>query len=1382
MKHMKKLFSVCLALTVILASFAFAPVQASAWEAHTSNVDLRVGLMSDTHITATGSGVSEAKRALTALKTLGGTDMDGLLFVGDVIYYPSASSDPKDVTPYNNLYGAISEAGFAKTDVLAYAMGNHEFPQSNNDATVSAESISTFVAQTGFEMNHHTQKDGFHFIAGGAVNYNGTYSADTQKWLMDEIDKAIAADSTNDVDGAFGAGVIPDSTKPVFLLLHHPIDGTIFDVSGDKYTDEFVTFLKNRPQVINLTAHWHSPAQLPDNIWQDGFTAYQTPLTGGGYLEEVGAISTGNISGISQGSMMEIANNVVSLYKMDYVTGEYIGTPWVIDIPAIVADRLDADSSNDKAHMFYSKDKYEGANTPVFPEGSELKTQVEGDTVYVTYPNNAVMTATGNGVLQDDFVRGYKIVAELNGTETKSAIYMSDFYKAPANRAESVTRSLGNLNPGLQYDIKVYPMSPLKLLGEPLTAKIETEALNLAESTVRYEFEDHCTTHANIIRSSEYASGRKLLYSAYSTAWIPSGSLVNTNDSDGSNTEANDNVPLTYDFTVTVPYTCDYDINFAINDYAGDWVSKVYVLLDGEEIGNGDGTVTAALSRDGTYPYANTPLALFTKKNVSLTAGQEYTVTLKIDEPRANTTGSGNQPYLFCADYIEFVPKMPVLQAKSTTRMEVEDYASEFSKAGTVKSSVNVSEGKYVHWDTEYDANAANVVLEVPLYAEAEGPYKVEYLASAVGTSVKLYLDGTQINASATTVSTETKPAGAENYPYFNEYHHAANKYVFNTNIAAGEHTLKIELTNRGGANSDVAVCLDYFDFTYNGLSIGENASLKFGFYDYKENFSPATSTWNHASTYTGTLAYAGGGNTTTFRMPLAVTDAGLYNFEFVGAYSSGLSVIKFYLDSTDNTPFYTINASNTDYIDLSENKQVYQEKNGWLAKQYNFCANIPDGIHTIYVVAESRGTSGVAYAWDYLDIQYHQDIIRKEETTRLEFEDYVDLISIPETDGTDGKASIYNGAGASEGRYLGIDTSDKLAAVDTYSFSIPISIERGGLYAFEYVGNNGTSATEIYIEGMDEKLTTGINEEVLDDKVVDGKIQYFSSSWATAKRYYKKAILPEGKHKLVVQLKKRSDGDFARYLDYVQFTPSETFVIKAEGNSVGEFENYTSGPVSAQATGASGGLVATAGYTSYCPTIEIPVKVEKSGYYDVSYIVSNIGASVAENVNHKFLSVISLKIGDTTIGDNKGNAVEKLTHIYNAAWNTTSSDRFEKKAVYLEAGEQTLTATVFASEGDGYYKYLLDNIVFKPIDTFTVEDTTATAKVTFEKAVSGKVILAVYNDKEMVATGYVDASDTETISVTAKITGAYTHAKVFAWKDMTSLAPIVKPIELAVK
>ncbi len=1382
MKHMKKMLSMCIALAMVITSLVFA-VPANAWEAHTNTVDLRVGLLNDSHITASGGDpVTKATQAVSALKTLGGDKLDGLLLVGDVIYYPSENSDPTDPTPYNLLYDAITAGGLTKEDVFAYAMGNHEFPQNNNTDAVSAAAIQTFETQTGFSMNHVAEKNGFTFIVGGADNYSGTYSNDTQTWMMNEIDKAIAKDATNDVDGKFDAGVIPDSKKPVFVVMHHPVDGTLFANSSNKYNDTFEAFLKTRPQVVNITAHWHAPAQLPDNMWQDGYTAFQAPLVGGGYLEEVGAISTGSKSGFSQGSMMEIKDNVVSFYKMDYMTGEYIGEPWIVDVPAIVADRLDADSTNDKAHMLYSADKYENLNAPAFPDGAEVTLQVAGDTVSVTYPNNATMTATPGKALQDDFVRAHKIEFVANGRVMKEAIYMTDFYKAESARAESFTRVLSGLNPGTQYTANVYPMSPAKALGEPISATFETEALSFSNRAVRYEFEEGCTKNSSIIKNTSYASGGKILYSAYQNDFV-SGALIYPTEHRG------DGVQETYtdSFTVTVPYTGSYDVYAAISDYGGNWVSKAEVLIDEDVVIDGDGTVHTSLSHGGAYPSGNTPLALF-QNSYEMEAGKEYTVTLRVTEPAANTFKNAegkfnDQPFLFCADYIEFVPKMLILDTKSTERMEVENYADEFSiKPNSVKTSANCSKGTYVHWDTNPDTNLAPAILEIPVQVDVAGPYKVEYMASNVGSAVNVYLDGTVIDGTTQTISTESKPAGASNYPYFNEYHHAGNKYAFEANFPAGAHTLKIELTNRhDGANDDVAICLDYFDFTYNGVMIGDGKPYKFGFYENIAKFDHTPSSWTMPSSYTGKLAYMGGGDfDVTFTLPVIVNDTGLYDFVFDGAYTPTLSRVEI----KDGDKVICALSGNNNYIDMSGDEKLYNGDTVWSAKRYEFSAMLTEGSHDIKVVAYSRGgVAGVAFAWDCMSMEYHKDVISKDTATRLEMEDYAAYANIPLNNGGTYAANVWNGAGCSEKKYFAVDTTD--GTIDSgyvYSFAIPVQIEEAGLYDFEYVGNDGTSQAHFYIDSVDNpSIVASASETIVDDTKVDDTIQYFSSGWAIAKKYTTKVVLPEGNHNIIVTLKDRGNQDIARYLDYIQFTPV-VFDVQAEGNSVAEFEDYSSNAtVKTGVAFASGNELLFHSSAKTKPVIQFMVEVAESGYYDVEYVISNNAKTTSDEANASInhLSRIRLSMDGVEFGDSQTSPYAENYGPDKTMWHYFPLCRYET-VLYLEKGTHSFVADVGITT-DLQYKYQLDYIAFKPQDTLTVEDGVATAKVTFDDAVSGKAILALYNGKEMVSVNSVDVAEKETVNVTAPASGAFTNAKVFIWGDLINVVPLKEEVELSI-
>ena len=59
--------------------------------------------------------------------------------------------------------------------------------------------------------------------------------------------------------------------------------------------------------------------------------------------------------------MVEVENNVVYVHKMDLVSGQFIGQPWVIDVPGLVSGA---------APRLYTNARFANTATPEFPENA----------------------------------------------------------------------------------------------------------------------------------------------------------------------------------------------------------------------------------------------------------------------------------------------------------------------------------------------------------------------------------------------------------------------------------------------------------------------------------------------------------------------------------------------------------------------------------------------------------------------------------------------------------------------------------------------------------------------------------------------------------------------------------------------------------------------------------------------------------------------------------------------------------------------------------------------------------------------------------------------------------------------------------------------------
>ena len=330
----------------------------------TETVALRMGVISDSHIISeSANDASKLNVALEAFNEID-EDYDGLALVGDIVYHNKSASGATPTTAdeakaYLNdgSYPLLKPSleTYASEKPFIYDMGNHEFPQDSSSDLIAEQSKLLFQNEMGQKPDYHTKFKGYHFITAAPGNYNNVMSAESEAWLQTEIDTAIAE----------------AANKPVFVLLHQPIQDTTYGSVSGKYSDAFKTYLQSKPQVIVLSAHAHCTLADPRTVWQDGFSVVSTGYLSGGQLYT----ASEKVTDGSEAMLLEVTeNNVVKFHRMDLVNGDYIGEPWVFDIPAMVADAIDGDGAIDTDVWKYTDARAEEANTPYFSEGATITT------------------------------------------------------------------------------------------------------------------------------------------------------------------------------------------------------------------------------------------------------------------------------------------------------------------------------------------------------------------------------------------------------------------------------------------------------------------------------------------------------------------------------------------------------------------------------------------------------------------------------------------------------------------------------------------------------------------------------------------------------------------------------------------------------------------------------------------------------------------------------------------------------------------------------------------------------------------------------------------------------------------------------------------------
>ena len=405
MNSLKKAISICLSAAVISGG-TLIPVKA----AETSSVALskdgvafRMGLIGDVHISDTGAFTDYMEQAVETLNTVGGIDVYG--FTGDLISYDSAVTE----APYDYLNEILAEGNISNTAEGAtpyiYAMGNHEYIHSDANKETCAQATEMFETKMGHSVDYHQEYKGYHVIAGGAHSYqfmwsDGEFNAN-EEWIMSEIE-AIEAEEDYSPD------------KPIFLIMHLPITDSVLrgiTTISDRYSSEFKEFLSSRPNIVQISGHYHMAAQYPQTICQDlGYTAFQAPVTSAVGTQDKHQVSFIDVT----------TDNKVRIYKIDIATGQYIGQPWEIDIP-------------EGKDSFKYTDEIRSSNTqtPVLNDNDKI---TFSDIYYYSatfdFPIGSIEQKNGQ---QDNYVRSHRITVtdKESGEVVNQISYDADFWMVP---------------------------------------------------------------------------------------------------------------------------------------------------------------------------------------------------------------------------------------------------------------------------------------------------------------------------------------------------------------------------------------------------------------------------------------------------------------------------------------------------------------------------------------------------------------------------------------------------------------------------------------------------------------------------------------------------------------------------------------------------------------------------------------------------------------------------------------------------------------------------------------------------------------------------------------------------------------------------------------
>ncbi len=413
------------------------------WQTRTP-ADLRLAVISDTHITHRGEGIERFTRTLEVFSQITPA-VDAFLLAGDICYQiDKAGGGVCEVLyeePYDMFLGAVRR--YIKDTPWIYVLGNHEFPQNNNGEEITAAAIALYQSKTAMPERQHRVIKGHHVIAVGGENWTCALRPEDEAWVRAEIEKAVA----------------DTPRSPVFVMHHKSVQGTVTGSYGKLFSDDYQAFLSQYPNVINITGDLHTPAQDPRAIYQNGYTAIHTPMNAVGhfchYLDSVKKqINLPNDG--SQALLIEVRGGVTEIHRLDICENREIGAPYLVDLPGIL---------DGTAGWLYGADRCKDAVPPAFPDGARATAEIENGKLCLCF-DAAEQTPSGHN--QDDRVPAYRV--ELcRGGEVLATHYIG----APYWRYDAPTQITASLPPCDAADtVKIAPISYFDLFGEPIFLKL----------------------------------------------------------------------------------------------------------------------------------------------------------------------------------------------------------------------------------------------------------------------------------------------------------------------------------------------------------------------------------------------------------------------------------------------------------------------------------------------------------------------------------------------------------------------------------------------------------------------------------------------------------------------------------------------------------------------------------------------------------------------------------------------------------------------------------------------------------------------------------------------------------------------------------------------
>lgn len=395
---------------------------------------LKLGFMSDTHVTPKASSADNVRGAFRVFRAQGA---DAVIHCGDLanFHYPAAYA----------LYRQAKEdayAGSGKLPEFYYVYANHD--------ALDPKSGKPMDLKRAFSDMRECLGESHPFLIERV--FNGIpLIVFPESWT-------VAVKGKSEIEAKISAFETAHPGKPIVVVTHEPEKGTV--QASDRWGFHWGIWEKH-PQVVLFTGHSHGSLRNPRCVWQGAFTAVDCGTLWvwndflGGKMDRKGKVAY-------EVYVAEFWSKKIVLRRFDVRDGSEIDpdSPWTIPLPF------------DPKTAPYAVGKCKDREQPAaFPSGAQVAVRVtpkDGkEVVMVEFPET----------LSEDAVEKFRLVAECRDatgrwTPVATNEMFSSYYVRPSDRTgkHEYTYKSGALPSAEKFRLSVTPVGFYGTGGKPIVS------------------------------------------------------------------------------------------------------------------------------------------------------------------------------------------------------------------------------------------------------------------------------------------------------------------------------------------------------------------------------------------------------------------------------------------------------------------------------------------------------------------------------------------------------------------------------------------------------------------------------------------------------------------------------------------------------------------------------------------------------------------------------------------------------------------------------------------------------------------------------------------------------------------------------------------------